>query len=371
MATTIHLNFGDFTFSSAVEYVTVRTDAASVGIALHSLAAGFEDLVFSETYYPYNGSVTLHDLASIIEADMVNSEQSLAKYRIVATAADGTSATKEFSVLYCDRHAGQQPYGIVSSQFLSSRRVITATRDIPIPLFYVRPPVEYIDQELVSAQIICRRHDNGEIRLVFHPLGYTGYGTDYELNRLTIDSQTLLAAASERITNTGFDLVGVTVNIGSRSITIYYTDRCPDLRLWFRNMFNCPELAELTGDTTAKTKVKRSEAVCGGTVSLYDRSAEQTFEFQAGGLSLDTARWLTELFASRDVRIVNRAYTDEDFLDEGFPPVLITDSTSEAQDGDDELNKIKFTYRHPSVRPDSGLSVGDRIHTEPFKAQFN
>lgn len=253
----------------------------------------------------------------------------------------------------------------------SSRRVIAATRDIPLPIFYIRPPLKYLDQELIVYHIICRDRSTGALRVVFSPDGYTGYGKGYELGLKTIEHDRMRSLCAKYYTQSDFDIIGLTFEIGRRAVTIYYTDHRPDLRLWFKNMFNCPELAELTGDTTAKTKLKRSETVCAGRVALYDQSAEQTFEFQADGLSPDTADWLTQLLTSRDVRLVNRAYSEEDYLDEGFPEVLITDSTAEVQDGDDELNKIKFTYRHTSDRPDSGITRHLRIHTDQYKNPFN
>lgn len=370
MATTLHLNFGDIVFSSAVGRITVRSDASAVDISLHILSSTRENLVFSETYYPYSGTVALHDFASVIEAEMVQWAQPLATFRLTAKAADGTSDTRSFAVLYCDRHTDLQPGAIVGEQFLTSRRIITASRDIPVPLFYIRPPMEYIDQELIAYRIIARKGTSGNIRIIFSPDGYTGYGKDYALGMRIISHDTIRQLAAKYFSATPYDILGVTVEIGRRSITIFYSDRRPDLRLWFANMFNCPELAELHGDTTAKTKVKRSEAVCADTLRLYDRSVEQQFEFQADALSADTADWLTQLFTSRDVRIIDRPYNEEDYLNESFPSVLITDSTSEVQDGDDELNKIKFIYRHASVRPGSRLRHPDRIHQDTFKNPF-
>ena len=57
MATLIHPQLpGDFCiFSSAVERITVQTAAPAVDISLHTLdGTGLENLVFSETYYPYS-----------------------------------------------------------------------------------------------------------------------------------------------------------------------------------------------------------------------------------------------------------------------------------------------------------------------------
>lgn len=371
MATSIHLNFGDLAFSSAVERITVRTAAASVDISLHILSGTAENLIFSETYYPYGGTVTLHDFASIIETEMSVWEQPLATFRLSAQAADGTDASLTFSILYCDRHTDLQPGAVIDSQFLTTRRIITASAYIPVPLFYIVPPLKYEEQELIAYRIITRRTDTDTVRIIFAPDGYTGYGTAYRLGMLTVSRDALYEKTAKYYNGIPYEILGVTVEIGRRSITIYYSDSRPNLRLWFTNMFNCLELAELRGDTNAKTKVKCSEAVCADTLRLYDRSVEQSFEFQADNLSIDTARWLSQLFTSRDVRIVNRPYNEEDYLNESFPSVLITDSTSEVQDGDEELNKVKFTYRRTSVRPDSRMRRIERIHNETYKNPFS
>lgn len=86
MATTLHLNFGDIVFSSAVGRITVRSDASAVDISLHILSSTRENLVFSETYYPYSGTVALHDFASVIEAEMAQWAQPLATFRLTAKA---------------------------------------------------------------------------------------------------------------------------------------------------------------------------------------------------------------------------------------------------------------------------------------------
>lgn len=372
MATTIHLNFGTLAFSSAVERISVRTAAASVNVSLYAVdTSGSETAVFAETYYPYSENVTLHDFASIIEDEMAITGSPLQKFRIEAEASDDTSDDKTFTILYCSCHTSCQPSGIVASQFLTTRKVIEATADYPLPLFYVRPPVEYLDQELVSFHVICRRQDTGDVRIIFVPNGHTGYGKDYELKMLTISREWLAAQTASSFPNIPYDIIGVTVRIGQRSITVYYTKRKPDIRLYFTNMFNALEIAELVGDTTAKTKVKRTEAVCDGIVSFYDQSVEQSFEFQTAGLTAEYAEWLGQLFMSRDVRIINKPYHEEDNLNEPYPSVLITDSTCEVQDGDEELNTVKFTYRYTSDRPESSVALPDRIHTDTFKTPFS
>ena len=71
------------------------------------------------------------------------------------------------------------------------------------------------------------------------------------------------------------------------------------------------------------------------------------------------------------MRIINKPYHEEDNLNEPYPLVLITDSTCEVQDGDEELNTVKFSYRYTSDRPESSVALPDRIHTDTFKTPFS
>lgn len=371
MATKISTNFGDFAYSSQVNSVAAHTDGSWVDISLYLTSALDDNLVFSERYYPYNGRVTLHDLSSIIEETMRNWESILAKFRITATSSDGSTDSRDIAVLYMDRIDTKRGIGLLAeTQFLTTRKIITVTRDVPVPLFYIRCPIEYIDQELIVYRIIRRRRDNGEVSVKFAPQDHAGYGSDFKLQSLTITHKEIVVMAKGSSVYE-YDVLGLTIEIGRRSVTILYSDVKPDLQLWFTNMFNCVELAQLRGETTTKTKVKRTEAICDVSVLLYDQSVEQTFEFQAEGLSVETAQWLTELFSSHEVRVLDRPYGDEDCFQELYPLVLVTESTAEIQDGDDELNKVKFTYRTVKKRPNVGIKYPDRIHDNTFKNQFS
>lgn len=370
MATKIRTNFGDFAYSAQVSSVRVETSGSWVDISL-TINGYTDNLVFTERYYPYNGSVTLHDLSSLIEETMRTWESILTKFTISATASDGSTASRQFTVLYMDRidpDNGITP--LITRQFLTSRKVITVTRDVPIPLYFVRGPIEYLDQELIVYRIIRRHPVTGEVSAKFAPQDHAGYGSDYKLGILIIQFEEILTMARNN-SDIEFEVLGLTVEIGDRSVTILYTDIKPDIQLWFTNMFNCIELAQLRGETTTKTKVKRTEAICDDSVLLYDQSVEQTFEFQAEGLSLETTNWLSELFSSHNVRLLDRPYGVEDSFNEMYPFVLITDSTCETQDGDDELNKVKFTFRTPKQRPNAGINCRERVHQSTFKNQFS
>lgn len=369
MATSIYLSFNSsLAFSSELTYIRVATSGSWVDVTLYSVDTNSEAEIFSERYYPYGGDVSLSDFASIVETNMSPIGNPLASFAIAARASDGSTARQNFTVLFCNRHIdGLQPAAIVNGQFLTSLSVKTISGRYPDALHYIASG----EPQPIYHHTTYRRNGTGDIRTFFWVEGYTSPDRSrYSLGMLT----TSLAKLREEVASNckaDFTVLSDTIDIGRRSFTYYFSRRVPDVSFYFFNQFNAIELCELQATTTVKTKVKRSEAVAGGSLTLYDKSVEQTFEVQAEGLSVDTARWLEELFASDNVRLLNRPYGEEDYLDEMFPAVLITDSTSEVQDGDEELNKVKFTYRHVSVRPDSRVTKRDRIHTDPFKNPFN
>ena len=369
MATTIRLTFNsNLAFSSELTSVHITTSGSWVDVTLSSSEASIGTEIFAERYYPYSGAVTLSDLASIVEQYMSQVGNPLSAFTISARASDGTTDVKPFNVLFCNRHVfSLQPPAIVDNQFLSSLPVKTISGRYPDALFYIVSG----ERQPIYHHTVYRRHDTGEVRTHFSVDGYTSPDRNkYKLAMIMTSLETLRAKVAVNC-KVGFDVLSDTIDIGLRSFTYFFSERVPDIGFYFYNQFNAIELCELHATTTVKTKVKRSEAVAGGSLMLYDKSVEQTFEVQAEGLTLKKARWLEELFASDRVCLLNRPYGEEDYLDEMFPEVLITDSTSEAQDGDEELNKVKFTYRHVSARPDSRIVKRERIHTDQFKNPFN
>lgn len=385
MPTSIALRFGHFAFSSAISVITVNTAAPRVAVALTSADGSLT--YFAETYYTLNGHAALHDFRSIVEQVMRQMQTQLATFRITATPqglpddapeADAAPVSTDFTVLYCDRAVDTllSPSDLIERQFLTSLPVRLASAYLPEVLHYVNPRRTYTNDPEVILPIYLHIHylrlDTDERRVKFAVDGYTAPRNDgLSVATYSVD----YADLSERVAEASHptQVLGVTVDIGRRSATLLYPLHSPlsTLRFYFCNMFNVPEVAEIQAVTTAKQKVKTAEAVCDGSLRLYDHSVTQEYEVEADGLSLDRARWLAQMLASRDMRLIDRPMGEEDFLNENYPEILITDSTCELSDGDDELSKIKFTYRFAAERPLSGLAVADRIHTSQYKNPFN
>jgi hypothetical protein len=71
------------------------------------------------------------------------------------------------------------------------------------------------------------------------------------------------------------------------------------------------------------------------------------------------------MLSSYEVRHSPSAADYADALDT-LPRVLITDMTAEVQNGDSELNTLKFTYRYEDERPLLILSENSDIFTDQF-----
>ncbi len=164
------------------------------------------------------------DFASVIEAEMVLCEQPLARFRITAQSTDGsTSDTRTFSVLYCDRHTDLQPYTIISQQFLTSRRIITASPDAyPCP-FSTSGLLSNISTRNSSPTTSSRAAPTPTpCASFFSPDGYTGMQQGYALGMLTLHHAALYEKTA-KYNSMPYEILGVTVEIGRRSITIYTT----------------------------------------------------------------------------------------------------------------------------------------------------
>ena len=166
-------------------------------------------------------------------------------------------------------------------------------------------------------------------------------------------------------------LLSFTVRCGQRSVTCFVDNSLTDLEsFYFRNCFNVWDSATLPVETTAKTDIERSLAIINGQSRFYNQSTTKTYEVEAGPLTSDEAGWIDQLFSSHDVfRIEPDPTNSYDPL--VLAPILITNATCEIQDGDEKLNKVKFTWRYTDNRPIVRLSASRGIFTSPYNIVYS
>jgi len=159
----------------------------------------------------------------------------------------------------------------------------------------------------------------------------------------------------------------VTIKVGARYFCFYVSPIDNQNEFYFRNNFNCYELAVIPSSTTTKTETESSTAICNNEMVEYDIEHKQTYEVQSAQLVKANAQWLVEMLTSPEIRLNNRVAKKL----EKMPRILIVDYTSEVTDAPGEENAIKFEWEYASRDMASYMSAEDggiftTEYTEPF-----
>ena len=194
----------------------------------------------------------------------------------------------------------------------------------------------------------------------------SGQPTGDSLSSIIADAASFAAVRPGDIT-----LLNFTVSCGLRSISCFVDNSLDDHEpFYFRNCFNVWNWATLPVAATAKTDVDRSVAIINGKSRFYNQSTAKTYEVEAGPLTSDEAGWIDQLFSSHDVFLIEPDPTNS-YDPLVLAPILITDATCEIQDGDEKLNKVKFTWRYTDNRPIVRLSASPGIFTSPYNIVYS
>lgn len=359
-------------FSSALGDLAVDVDGEYVDVKLYTPGR----VILSERYYAYGGAVTLCDLGSLIEAEMRASGQSYDEFTLsVFTDTTGNKSDScVLHILYCDRMTVcSDIQKFLSENFLTTlsyRRVAPGSTE---SLFF------FADKEESVAYTISHRYRKSGSEALFHH-SYTvdadKTASSASVVQINIAQSLVIAdaAAHAGVRLSEVSLLSFTVYLGQRSIT-FIVDESLDSRpsalnsFIFRNCFNALEVATLAAVTTAKTDVDRSTAIVNGRSRFYNQSATKTYEVETAPLTSDETEWIDQLFTSHEVFRIEPDPTNE-YDPLVLAPVLITDSTCEIQDGDDKLNKVKFTWRFADNRPLVRLSASPGIFTSPYNIVY-
>lgn len=356
--------------SSAVGEIIVAVDGDFVDV---TLTASGGVAILSERYYAFGGYVTLYDLGSLIEAEMRTSGQSIADFTlsVFTDSINNKADSCVLHILYCDRFTVCTDIStFLKENFLTTLSMRRVAPDTTLSLFFYAEKGESIEYSVAHT---FRKKDS-EI-LYRHP--YTADVSKIAISsgiiQLNISLSSIIADAASFATARPGDitLLRFTVSCGQRSMSCFVDNSLNDREtFYFRNCFNIWDFATLPFLTTAKTDVDRSLAVINGRSRFYNQSTAKTYEVEAGPLTSDEAEWIDQLFSSYDVfRIEPDPTNDVDPL--VLAPVLVTDGTCEVQDGDEKLNRVKFTWRYTDNRPIVRLSASPGIFTSPYNIVYS
>lgn len=356
--------------SSAIGEIPIAVDGDFVDV---TLTAPGEKVILSERYYAYAGTVTLYDLASLIEAEMRATEVPIADFtlRAFTNKPDNKADSCVLHILYCDRFTVCTDIpAFLKENFLTTLSMRRVAPDTTLSLFIYAEKGESIDYSVAHTS---RKKDS---EALYHHSYSADVGKFADLSgviQLNISLSSIIAdAASFATAKLGeITLIQFTVSCGQRSISCFVDNSLDDHEtFYFRNCFNVWDRATLPVATTAKTDVDRSVAIINGKSRFYNQSTAKTYEVQTGPLTSDEAEWIDQLFSSYDVFRIEPDATnpDEPLV---FAPVLITDCTCEVQNGNEKLNTVKFTWRYTDNRPIVRLSASRGIFTSPYNLVYS
>lgn len=366
MATIFQTYLPSVGFTSELSDVCMKTDGELLNINVYINGS----VEFSTTLFPFNGIVTLFDLRSVVEQYMRNNDCAMVSLQIETyydnERIENLAASDIITLVYLDREFWGFSDVFLSERFLSILTAKRISRHVHEKLYYFANAGE-------------------ENRLSYHityiPAGKTTPVTGQfflgtlksessELMFVDLRYEDLLYQVETLSPITGHKILACTIELGKRMFTLYFDDFNPDVTFIFKNCFNVYETIELNAITTAKTKVDRSVAIANGRNSFYDQTTEKYFEVQTASLQYDMAILIEQLFSSHLVRIVDYSYTELEVEDE-YQQVLITDSTCEVSDNDEEINSVKFTWQYVEKRPHLPLNFYSDQPRGYFTDEYN
>ena len=317
------------------------------------------DYIFHEFMWVNGTSLTLFDIASLIEADMKKHDWILADYTF-NVFNDTESDSFSVNVLYCESFstAGVDPDKFPSEFFLTKAGEKRISPDFSFSVYFYS---EKSTAETFELKCLYRYKDSQDI-LSFTTRGYSVGSA--KIFHIDLSSKLILQwMVSARISTNDLEIVSLAVDCGGRYMA-FFVDKSliNGQTFFFKNIFNAWDFLTLPALTSEKTDVERSLANIGAKSIFYDKNVSKSYEVQSGPITTEEADLIAQLVASHDVyRISN----------ETIFPILITDSDCSVNDGD-EMQSVKFIWRYADNRPNIELpSELERIFTSEFNKVFS
>ncbi len=356
MNTSISNKSSEIILSSAFPDINIVSGAEYCMIAVHYNS---QNLLYGK-FFTYNSQITLRNLAELFELFMRKKGHSYFVFNISVYENDNTtpSDSTSYSVLYCDRVIDMEDTtNFLQHNFLNLQGARRCPPSLPINVYAL---LQAGESSLVSVEYQAMK-PNGEI--FTDSLDLTVDTTVYktEIMDISVSPDDIRQKAGD------VTLLAFTVHCGMRSITCFIDDGLSDAELFiFRNEFNFIDWIAFNAVSTEKLDVDRSTAILNRSLSSYDQTVTKTYEVETGPLSLAEARSLESLLQSQDVYHAEAPSNSAKIL-----PVIITESTSEIQNGDDKLNSVKFTWQFTDVKPRLSIPKFSDIFDANYNPAYN
>lgn len=366
MAITVETNIPENVWSSMIpETISIATDEPSLKIEL--MVSNTK--IYTTTLSAYEGKVTLHSVADIIE-NRFASEGKIMLYCDICflNLTSSERVAISFKAFYSYRRVNIPVLDFANKNF-TTLSPYTKTSDC-LHIFTALVIAPALGNITFTAKVLYMQPD-GDIGIYNKSLNWGHYGPaivsqiNYALLGVPISKKILsdyLTAAS--LPYTDILACNLFCSTGATHM-IYFTQEREELVLTFRNNFNFWETVSLPGVTTTKTKKEASLGNLGREVVQYDCTTKTEYEFISPILPTEYALYLSELLSSRDIRIGSSSSP------ETLQRIILTDNTSEISTDDTKEVSIKFTYRYTHNRGMLEIPSSSDVFSEPFSQEFN
>lgn len=354
MTVFLNISEGQTLLTPALDAIIATTDLPKVDVVLTRDPDGDMDEFFSTSIYPYGGRVELSGVGALIEQRFraMDVSESLMELRI----GDNTI---EFIAVYCAYELPEYFDRLRCFRCLSASAVVHR-----------------------GSAVALSHHNTGSHRYHITLAGITDAGApsvvEFDIERSanavsflqSVNSIVDYAISLSRQQNPSpiEKALYFSVEYAEMIKVFYISDEPEFLMLRFRNLFNCPEILDISGRIRRKSQSQRDTVVCAGRARQYNFTTDLTYEVETGPLSADQALSLEDLFCSHQVELL----TDENIYD-----ILITEHTCERDNDDESLVTMKFSFRFAGSRmvllPEDMRALtpqGNRIFTHEYSRQF-
>ena len=285
----------------------------------------------STRYYAVNGSVTVRNLATLIEEEIEKRYTPYATVGIsVNAASESVSASCE--VLLCKAHCMTTDMAtFVANSFLTTNthRLITMHGQ-DVLSFYIAGSGNYA---VASFKFNCiARKPDGSIGQYEYVSGRRlGYG----VTSVAISATEQQAVCQSQF-GAGTQLLSFTLTFNNR-VCHFYLVPCPDAKIFrFTNIFGCEEAVAFPATTIAHLETDYSEAMVGGKLLHYDVKHARSYEVQSASLLAHHMTWLEQFLTSSDIHLKMPGGM--------YASVLIKEYEFAQTDAPGEENTLNFTW---------------------------
>jgi len=355
--------------------IRVTTDMSTLSFVLKNAKTQAE--IISLTLDAYNGFIEIYDIRTVIEQYMRDNGIVYAKLTLESEHIDEgdvyTFDSITFGVLYSSHSMSCSAKEYTERFFLSTIQQKLTYPTVEEEISYFTPSSQTIRIDYI---IIV---DDGELQ---RPIYKSEEVTVNEgLHSLWVSYNGIAKKAD--IDTAKYIILSASVSIGERDFTLFYSQSAPSIDFYFRNMFNIFEHCPISAKTICKTNTERSVASINGISSFYDQKDSQENAIETQPLSQGLAQWLAQLCISPSVYMSpgvvedigkgnfgNASQSDGvQYSSSGsqgtktnqeeqvqrcgteMKEILITESTVEVSDDNEELNVVKFTWKEIDGKP--------------------